>query len=110
MSRHHDTRYDEIKSLVNKARILKEQAERVNIAKSIENRIKQDTDYETADSDEEKENENVDDKVQKYRISGGILALHGKDREQLQITSDDKLAFQETMDEFIEEVDRKSVV
>jgi hypothetical protein len=32
------------------------------------------------------------------------LALHGKDRNDLDITSDEKLAFQETMDEFVEEV------
>jgi lipopolysaccharide biosynthesis glycosyltransferase len=44
------------------------------------------------------------DKQQKYRISGGILALHGKGRNDLDITIDEKLAFQETMDEFIEEV------
>jgi len=105
MSRYHDEKYDEIKSLVNRARMLNEQPERINIAKSIENKIQQDTEgYETAE-DPEKEGEDApDDKVQKYRISGGILALHGKEREKLQITSDDKLAFQETMDEFIEEV------
>jgi hypothetical protein len=44
------------------------------------------------------------DKTQKYRISGGILALHGKDKNDLDITSDEKIAFQETMDEFVEEV------
>jgi hypothetical protein len=32
------------------------------------------------------------------------LKLHGKDRSDLDITTDEKVAFQETMDEFVEEV------
>lgn len=112
MSRYNDDRYDEIKSLIKKSRYLNEQDERIDIGKSIENKIKDDTGYdggnngyETADSDEEKEKKDAaDDKVQKYKIGGGILALHGKEKEKLQITTDDKTAFTETMDEFIEEV------
>lgn len=112
MSRYNDDRYDEIKSLIKKSRYLNEQDERIDIGKSIENKIKDDTGYdggnngyETADSDEEKEKKDAaDDKIQKYKIGGGILALHGKEKEKLQITTDDKTAFTETMDEFIEEV------
>jgi len=103
MSKFTDERYDEIKKLANRSRFLNEQVDqRINVAKSIEDKIEQDTGYETADTG--KEEETPEDKIQKYRISGGILALHGKDRDQLQITTDDKTAFQETMDEFIEEV------
>lgn len=112
MSNTHNERYDEIKSLLRKSRFLFEQADlngekatRVNVAKDIETRIKQDSeDYETADVDNKEEETTPKDKVQKYRISGGILALHGKDKTDLDITTDDKLAFQETMDEFVEEV------
>ena len=83
-----------------------------NIAADIEKRIDQDNqEYETAnDVDTDKNNEDSDrqptakDKVQKYRISGGILALHGKSKTDTDITTDDKLAFQETMDEFVNEV------
>lgn len=108
MSKFHDDRYDEMKSLLKKTRLLYEQDSRLNIGKSIEDRIKRDTgdfdsEYETADSGEDEEKEK-DDKVQKYRIGGGILSLHGKERDKLQITTDDKTAFMETMDEFIEEV------
>ena len=39
-----------------------------------------------------------------YRISGGLLYIHGKDQKDLQLTTDDKTAFQETMDEFVSEV------
>ncbi len=104
MSRYHDEKYDQIKSLLNKSRILKEQVsiKRDNIAKSIEDKIKSDTDIEKADDSENVESK--DDMVQKYRISGGIIALHGKDKSDVEITSEEKLSFQETMDEFVEDV------
>jgi hypothetical protein len=85
--------------------MLVEQDTQVNVAKDLEKRISQDNEYETAVSDiEQDEQPTQEDKVQKYRISGGILALHGKDKSDLDITTDDKVAFQETMDEFVEEV------
>ena len=105
MSNTHNERYDEIKSLLKKSRFLFEQETQIDVAKDVEARINQDTDYETAEKDvEDGKQPTQDDKVQKYRISGGILALHGKDRSDLDITTDDKIAFQETMDEFVEEV------
>ena len=100
-----EERYDEIKSLLKKSRMIFEQETQVNVAKDLEKRIERDNDYETAVSDEEEgKTPPQEDKTQKYRISGGILALHGKDRSELDITTDDKVAFQETMDEFVEEV------
>ena len=100
-----EERYDEIKSLLKKSRLIFEQDTQINVAKDLEKRIQRDSDYETAVSDEEEGKEPTqEDKTQKYRISGGILALHGKDRSELDITTDDKVAFQETMDEFVEEV------
>ena len=115
MSNLHNERYDEIKSLLKKSRMLLEQdngetASQINIAKDIENNIQNDAEddedeYETADSSDDNEEESSKrDKVQKYRVSGGILALHGKNKTDLDITTDDKIAFQETMDEFVEEV------
>jgi hypothetical protein len=99
-------RYDEMKSLLQKSRMIIEQGGQINVAKDVESRLQQDQEYETADSGVETGNQKSSprDKQQKYRISGGILALHGKDRNDLDITSDEKLSFQETMDEFIEEV------
>jgi hypothetical protein len=100
-------RYDEMKSLLQKSRLILEQGGQINVAKDVESRLKQDQEYETADTGIE-DGDDIEtsprDKQQKYRISGGILALHGKDRNDLDITSDEKLAFQETMDEFVEEV------
>jgi len=63
----------------------------MNIAKSVEDKIEDD-------------NEPNRDKSQGYRISGGILVLHGKDSSDLELTTDDKIAFHETMDEFVNEV------
>jgi hypothetical protein len=45
-----------------------------------------------------------DEKEQSYRISGGVLTLHGKSKQDLEITTNEKSMFQETMDEFVQEV------
>jgi hypothetical protein len=64
---------------------------RPNLAKDTEKEIYQET-------------KPKEDKQQAYRISGGILVMHGKSKTDLEITTEDKRAFQETMDEFVEEV------
>jgi len=75
--------------------------QKINIAKSVDDTI----DYETADDEYgNEEEESKDDKTQGYRISGGILVLHGKEQTDLELTTDEKIAFQETMDEFVSEV------
>jgi hypothetical protein len=120
MSNTHQNRYDEIKDLLRKSRVILEQSTiteqsvndsgrnaevlgQRNIAKSIQDRIENDTEYETAEDGDDRE-ESPSDKSQAYRISGGVLVLHGKDLHDTDISTDDKIAFQETMDEFIEEV------
>ena len=70
---------------------------------SIEKNIEKD-EYETAETGEEGDDVTKTDKKKGYRISGGLLYIHGKDTKDLQLTTDDKKAFQESMDEFIEEV------
>jgi hypothetical protein len=106
MALYHDEKYDQIKNLLSKSRLLQEQVsiKRDNLGKSIEDKIEQDVEdkYEVAAGDDVEES--PDDKVQKYRISGGIIALHGKEKSDVEITSEEKLAFQETMDEFVEDV------
>ena len=74
-----------------------EQPEVTNLAKSIENNI-EDDEIETDDGPVKK------DKSKTYRISGGLLSLHGKEKRDLELTTEEKAAFQETMDEFVEEV------
>ena len=94
--------YDEMKLLIKRARMLMEQPEADNLAKSIENKIEDDeTDDKTQDIDVNKVKK---DKNKTYRISGGLLTLHGKDKRDLELTTDEKTAFQETMDEFVGEV------
>lgn len=108
MNNMREDRYDEMKSLINKSKILFEQFDtrkRINIAKDIESSIGKDDEYETFDDGSSEDQESTKkDRTQKYRISGGILAIHGKDKSDLKITTDDKVAFQETMDEFVEQV------
>jgi len=65
---------------------------KINVANSVENEI----------SDDNVKSKN--DKTQAYRISGGIIVLHGKQTNDVELTTDEKLAFQETMDEFVNEV------
>ena len=102
--------YDEIKKLLNasnkmlnrninedikkKYGILKEQDD-------INSKINPIKDTEEAIEDEKNPKK---DKQQGYRISGGVMTLHGKDNSELELTTDEKVAFQETMDEFIEQV------
>jgi len=65
--------------------------DKMNITKSVEDRIDDDV-------------KSKKDKSQAYRISGGILVLNGKEQSELELTTDEKIAFQETMDEFVAEV------
>jgi len=63
--------------------------QRYNVPKSVEDEI-----------DNSKKNE----AEQKYRISGGVISIHGDTKKDTDLTGDDKIAFQETMDEFVSEV------
>lgn len=45
-----------------------------------------------------------EDKTESYRVSGGIITLHGKDKQELELSTDEKMSFQETMDEFVDQV------
>ena len=111
--------HDEIKQLLNASRRLLDDG-KVNedIRRQYKLLIEQDfegntvtTKYDVAQSvedeiedDNEDNIETSDDKSQGYRISGGILVLHGKEQTDLELTTDEKITFQETMDEFINEV------
>jgi len=93
--------YDEIKALLKKTRMLMEQPEATNLGKSIENNIEDD---ELQTSSETDTSQIKRDKSKTYRISGGLLSLHGKEKRDLELTTEEKTAFQETMDEFVEDV------
>jgi hypothetical protein len=71
-----------------------ETIKRINPIKSTEEKI----------DSEQRDKKSEEDKQQAYRISGGMITLHGKDQSDLELTTDEKVAFQDTMDEFIDEV------
>lgn len=67
--------------------------EKYNVPNAVEDSIEDDV-----------ENEKPNEVKQSYRISGGVLAIHGDNQKDVELTTDDKKAFQETMDEFVNEV------
>ena len=79
-----DNQYDDMKSLLNKSRMLTEQEEEVDIV--------------------DIENEREREKSKQYKVSGGVIVMHGSDNESLDLTDDEKTTYQETMDDFIEQV------
>jgi hypothetical protein len=101
---------EELEDIKIKYNILTEQStvgSRYNVAQSIEDNIQDDEEeYETAETDDEDDDEveSKSDVKQAYRVSGGLLVLHGKEQTDLELTTDEKIAFQETMDEFVNEV------
>lgn len=108
--------YDEMKSLLKKSKFLFEQYSdvgRINTADSISNKIRSSVSDDAIVGGEQGDEVNKQgvrggkssSKQQKYKISGGIFVLHGDTRSDVDnLTTDDKLSFQETMDEFVEEV------
>ena len=108
--------YDEMKSLLKKSKLLFEQQSdmgRLNTADSISNKIRSSVSDDATVGGEQEDETNQQSvrtsksssKQQKYKISGGIFVLHGDTRAEVDnITTDDKSSFQETMDEFVEEV------
>jgi hypothetical protein len=108
-------KHDEIKDLLKASRnlltnsLVKEDTERIKNSYGMitEEDITKKYDVAKSVSDTIDDNENEEAKEEQnqgYRISGGILVLHGNDKTDLELTSDEKLAFQETMDEFVNEV------
>lgn len=92
--------YDEIKDLLKKSRLIKEQEEEV-----VTDLTDEPIDLAT-DSEEEidLDTQPQEDKKQSYRVSGGIITLHGKTKQDIELSTEEKIAFQETMDDFVEMV------
>ena len=108
-------KHDEIKDLLKASRnllsntLVKEDTERIKKTYGMltEQDItkKYDVAQSVSDTIEDDENEEAkEERKQGFRISGGVLVLHGSDKTELELTTDEKLAFQETMDEFVSEV------
>ena len=108
-------KHDEIKDLLKASRdllsntLVKEDTERIKKTYGMltEQDVtkKDDVAQSVSDTIEDNENEEAkEERKQGFRISGGVLVLHGSDKTDLELTTDEKLAFQETMDEFVSEV------
>jgi len=106
--------YDEIKNLLNKSKnLFKDKDSRVNEIDNIRKKYslisEQDDDKrlnlgQDVEDNIEDEFESPEDKKQSYRISNGVMTIHGKESRDLEITTEDKQAFQETMEEFVDTV------
>ena len=106
-------KHDEIKNLLKASRnmlsnsLVKEDTDRIKNVYGMLNEqdiIKRYDVAKSVDDSIEDDEEKGKEKKQSYRISGGILVLHGKDETDIELTTDEKIAFQETMDEFVAEV------
>jgi hypothetical protein len=103
--------YDEIKKLLESSRTMLQgnevnESRRTLIEKGIIKEMDIKPDNLAADTEEEIEldTEPQEDKSKSYRVSGGVITLHGKDKTDLELSTDEKMSFQETMDDFVEEV------
>lgn len=111
-------KYEEIKSLLEASRsVLKKnmnESQNREILKKYkilnEREIEIDTIEKSKDNQEmsiKKDSDEIGKKVEKqkgYKIQGNILILHGKDESELELTTDEKNAFVESVDEFRNEV------
>lgn len=79
--------YDEIKLLLNRTRRLTEQ---IDTRQSIDDGSEEET--------------KPEEKREEYTVSGGKIVVHGYDEEEMKLTDEEKQNFQETMDEFVEQV------
>jgi hypothetical protein len=109
--------YDEIKNLLKKSsmlfnneKFLKEEKNSIKSKYGLllevdeSDPTKKINPAQSVEKDIENAEKPTEDKQQSYRISGGLITLHGKDKQDLELTTDEKTAFQETMDEFMQEV------
>ncbi len=77
---YHNRQYDEMKSLLDKSRMIFEQREETD----------------TLDRDIEK--------VEEYEVSSGKIVVHGYTTTDVTLTDEEKNTYQETMDDFVEQV------
>jgi len=84
--------------------LTEEDTTQIDTIADIESKIESDQKNDNNNKDDDEENKK--EKQRAYRISGGILVIHSKDKNKLQLTTDDKAAFQETMDEFNNDISK----
>ena len=77
---HRNDKYDEMKSLLNKSKRLFEQVE------------------------DEQKMQRDEEKTKEYEVSSGKIVVHGYTTTDITLTDEEKNTYQETMDDFIEQV------
>jgi hypothetical protein len=108
-------KYDEIKSLLNASRRVLggniQESQNRDILKKygllteqpVEKELNQEFEEEKKDETEKKDSEDIGkpkDKQKMFKIQGNVLVLHGNDKSDIQLTTDEKNAFIESVDEF----------
>ena len=108
-------KYDEIQSLLNASRRalggnLQESQNRDILKKysllteqTIEKELSQEFEEDKKDETEKKDSEDIGkpkDKQKMFKIQGNVLVLHGNEKSDIQLTTDEKNAFIESVDEF----------
>jgi hypothetical protein len=101
--------YDELKDLISKSRSLLGKKDLNEIKESLISKkiLKEEDDFKlfnSPESDENTDEETPKDLQKSYRVSGGVITLHGKDKKDIELSTDEKISFQETMDDFVNEV------
>jgi hypothetical protein len=87
---YNESSYDEMKKMLNISRsIIAEQEQQLDI---------------DIDSDIDIERKREQEKTKVYTISSGKLIIHGDKESQLDLTEDEKTTYQETMDDFLDQV------
>ncbi len=83
--------YDDMRSLLNLSRLLKEQEE-------------PETGFETYQEEDVDNTTDEEEQTKEYTVSGGKIVTHGMTAQELELTGDEQGVYQETMDEFVEQV------
>jgi|TARA_R110001583_G_scaffold26945_2_gene96735 hypothetical protein len=78
-TQYHNEQYDEMKSLLNKSKRLFEQVEDIEMQREEE-------------------------QIKEYEVSSGKIVVHGYSTTDITLTDEEKNTYQETMDDFIEQV------
>lgn len=102
-----NNQYDEIKNLIKSSRMMLKDVS-LNETKEFlkkKNLINEEIEGDNLAQSTEFEDQQVSkDKKKSYRVSGGVITLHGKSKKDLELSTDEKMNFQETMDDFINDV------
>lgn len=80
--------YDDMRNMLNMSRALISEQDVSN-------------EYETA---QEEKVDDIEEKTKEYTVSGGKIIVHGTNEQDLVLTQEEQNAFQETMDDFVEQV------